>query len=219
MKEKTNKFQPFVWLVEFVIGNNPDDQKYRIFLYVLATAAFLVSAVISLIAIVLLGVHVTIGWIVVRGIVGYLFCIGVVRVVAMFPGMAKTLYLGGRGLTRGGDDFSQIEALVSAGRYDDAIARYNEEYAKRGGGDERPRIRIGEVYQFRMRDYQAAISQYALIARTTSKAEIRLDVMTRMLELYRDHLPDNPDFDVLCRKVLKEFSGSFAAGIAKQHLS
>ena len=142
------------------------------------------------------------------------------RILAGFSGFIRGLYSGGSGKgPRGGDDFSEIEAMLIKGDYAGAIMMYKDEYEKRGCIDERPRIRIGEIYRLKLKNYIAAINQFAAIARATDNPDIKLDMFTRMLEIFRDHIPDHPGFDHISAIVLKRYPGTLASKIAEQHIS
>jgi|GEM_PF-4130919 len=216
-KRKSNISAFFTWVKEQVFGRSEEDIRYMLIVYAIATVLFIFLIFpISAFAAAATGHRLSI--LAIFGLyIAVLF--GLRLAIHVIKG-TRAIYAGDDSeRERGGDDFSEIEALVSRGQYAEAIERYKQEYEEREGEDERPRIRIAEIYWTEMKDYAAAASQYGLIARTTRDQQLKLDMYTKMLELYRDHIPDHPGFKPICKKVLDEFPGTLAAKIAYRHLS
>ncbi|RKZ29955.1 hypothetical protein DRQ36_07115 [bacterium] len=217
-KKKTTIKDIFLAIFEWFFGKEPSEQKYSLVVYIIATVVFVFMTPLIFTLGAVWG-NLTCGKMIFFPVFFYIIVIIIVRVMIHIGRGAESIYQGSETGDSGGDDFSEIESLVALARFDEAIERYKQEYEEREGKDERPRIRIGEIYWFEMKDYVAALNQFALIARTTDDKGIQLNMYTRILELFRDHLPDHPGYDKFCRYVLSEFPDTLAARMAADHIS
>lgn len=221
MRTKSNVKKTSEKIKDAILGTDPDDRKLMLFLYLFGTFVFLFIVVIGsglgMIAATLNNISPEVRWLTILAM--YLGFMGALRLVLAAVKSSREFYLGKNSDEIQADDFSAIEALVAQGDYKTAINRYRSEFRERGGEDERPRMRIAEIYRLEMHDYEAALNQYALIARTSENRGARLQAYTHMIEIFRDKFPEDKRFELLCRKVMKEYPGSIACRLASEHLT
>ncbi len=215
-REPKLKIRKFLDSVKDVIfGDNLDDRRYMMFIYIGLTGVFFILLVplagaASFVSGRALGCLTLIA--------AYIFVLFMGRIALVAIKGTHTLYYGSDSEERMGDDFSDIEALVVKGNFPEAINRYRAEFREREEKDERPRLRIAEIYWLDMKDYPAALNQFALIARTTKDARARLMAYSNMLEIFRDKMPGHDSYMPLCEKVAKEFPESHAGEMAREML-
>ncbi len=220
MRTKSNLKDWPTKIKDALLGTDPDDRKLMAFLYILGTFIY-VSVLIPLMAIGSIAAAVNniepeVRWLVI--IAMYFGFMGAIRLILAATNSARSFYLGHNTDEIQADDFSDIEALVARGKYVEAINRYRHEYSERGGEDERPRLRIAEIYRLEMCDYKAALNQYALIARTSNDNAVKLQAYTHLLELFRDKFPNDKRFELLCKKIMVEYPGTVACRLASEQM-
>ena len=198
------------WLL---FGDNADD----------ATVYYMIYGVAGLLFVVVGGVIIGLGGsgailpVVFVGIAGAAVLILITRIVAI-------LLLGSGSMFSGRPDaddeatLSEIEQYEGAGRYAEAAEFYMSAY-ELSDHDLTPLVRAGQLYWVRLREYEKALECFREVATRTADAECRVDMVGRMMEIYRSHLPDSPEFTELSRWVLQHMPRSVAAKIAREHLS
>jgi len=205
---------------ELIFGEDPGDQKFMLAIYIVASVIYFVIAVPLMLgaAMVARVNNVPQSSNVLKAVFFYFFFMAMCRLILAAVKSARAFYIGTNTEERQGDDFSDIEALVLRGEFDKAIGELRREYRERQGKDDRPLLRIAEIYRLEMKDYSAAINEYARIVRTIETEGTKMQAYAYMLEIYRDRLPDAPEYDGLCKKVAKEYPNSIAGRLAIDHL-
>lgn len=216
MKRKRNVRTFGEKIKEAILGTDPDDQRFFAYFYAIGTLVYIFTLAIFLplgrLAAERNKLSAVVSWI-------FLICLyfGMLLLIRFLLGFVKGLrefYIGKDTDEIQGDDFSEIEALVLKGKYIEAINRYREEFRDRDGVDERPRMRIAEIYWFFMKDYRGALNQYSLIIRTTKDPAIELLAYMKLIELMRDKFPDDDRLMPACKYVMDKFPGTPGALLA-----
>jgi len=211
------------WVKKQLLGDEPDNYTFYLIFYAFGTLVFGMIFIFFVSAGIILKSRESLFTVILTFIFSLILFLLVIRLMIGFIQSLNSLYQGENGIERGGDDFSEIEALVAFGEVDEAIERYKVESRERNidprePPDFRPDIRIGELLWLNLRDYTSALSQFASIARKADNPNLKLDMYSRMMEIYRIHLPEHPAYERHLRRIRSEFPKSQSAKIADKIL-
>lgn len=216
MKRKRNVRTSGEKIKEAILGSDPADQRFFAYFYAIGTIFYILTLAVFIplgkLAAERNNLSPVVSWVFLGCV--YFGMLLLIRLLLSFVKGLREFYIGKNTDEIQGDDFSEIEALVLKGKYLEAINRYREEFREREGKDERPRMRIAEIYWFFMQDYRGALNQYSLIVRTTKDPAIELLGYMKLIELMRDKFPDDDRLMPACKYVIAQFPGTAGALLA-----
>ncbi len=220
MKRSSNLQDLGQKIKEAILGSDAEDQKYYLYFYVIGTIVFfgflIVFSSLGSIASSVNNIKPAVKGMTIIGM--YFFAMLLIRGALALTKSSREFYMGHNSKEIQADDFSEIEAMIARGEFIPAINAYRREFREREGKDERPRLRIAEIYRLELKDYKSSLNQYALIARTTQDADTQLTSYISLLELYREHFPQEESFPALCRKIMQEYPNTMAFRLAQDCL-
>ncbi|MCK5833570.1 hypothetical protein KAH81_07865 [bacterium] len=204
---------------ELLFGKSPDQERYMLYIYAAGLLVLILAIGFGYSFAKAKGARVPFCWVAFMALIALIvFGIGM-RIMLSFVDIGDFVFSNNSVETENALDYEDIEVFVFKKEFLKAI----EEYQKRFEDNKEeviPLFRIADIYWLKLGEYKKAIETlYKIAQKPVVVGQSREEAITKIMEIYRHHLPDSPEFLNLCKWVLDKMPGSFASKIAKERLS